>query len=63
MTDGRKLLLTRGIRGLADGVASIALASYLTHLGFGPFEVGAIITGTLLLVQFRAVATREDGVR
>ena len=48
MTDARKLLLTRGIRGLADGVASVALASYLTHLGFGPLEVGAIVTGTLL---------------
>jgi MFS family permease len=48
MTDARKLLLTRGIRGLADGVVSVALATYLTHLGFSAFEVGAIITGTLL---------------
>ena len=48
MTDARKLLLTRGIRGLADGVVSVALATYLTGLGFGPFEVGAIVTGTLL---------------
>jgi MFS family permease len=48
MTDARKLLLTRAIRGLADGVVSIALASYLTHLGFGAFEIGAIVTGTLL---------------
>jgi MFS family permease len=29
-------------------VVSIALATYLTGLGFGPIEVGAIITGTLL---------------
>ena len=48
MTDARKLLVTRGIRGLADGVVSVALATYLTHLGFSPFEVGAIVTGTLL---------------
>src|SRR3954454_2451052 len=48
MTDGRKLLLTRGIRGLADGVVSIVLATYLTHLGFSPFQVSAIVTGTLL---------------
>ncbi len=48
MTDARKLLLTRGIRGLADGVVSVALATYLTHLGFGAMEVGAIVTGTLL---------------
>ena len=48
MTDARKLLLTRAIRGLADGLVSVALAAYLTNLGFGPFAVGAIVTGTLL---------------
>src|SRR3954454_18646128 len=48
MTDEPKLLLTRGIRGLADGGVSIVLATYLTPLGFGAFEVSAIITGTLL---------------
>ena len=42
MTDGRKLLITRGIRGLVDGPVStsIALVSYLTNLGFSPFQVG-----------------------
>jgi len=48
MTDARKLLVTRGVRGLADGVTSVALATYLSHLGFSPLEVGAIVTGTLL---------------
>src|SRR6266700_3895044 len=48
VTDARKLFITRGIRGLVDGLVSIALASYLTALGFSPFEVGAIVTGTLL---------------
>jgi MFS family permease len=48
LTDGRRLLLTRAIRGLADGLVSVALAAYLTDLGFNPFEVGAIVTGTLL---------------
>lgn len=48
MTDARKLLATRAIRGLADGVVGVALATYLTSLGFNPFEVGATITGTLL---------------
>jgi MFS family permease len=48
MTDARKLLVTRAIRGLADGVVSVALAAYLTGLGFTPFQVGAIVTGTLL---------------
>src|SRR5215831_16739117 len=40
--------MTRAIRGLADGVVSVALAAYLTELGLGPFRVGAIVTGTLL---------------
>src|SRR5215831_644925 len=48
MSDARKLLLTRGIRGFADGVVSIALATYLTGLGMSAIEVGAIVTGTLL---------------
>jgi predicted MFS family arabinose efflux permease len=48
MTDARKLLFTRGVRGLADGIVSIVLASYLTGLGLSPFQVGAIVTGTLL---------------
>jgi MFS family permease len=48
MTDAHKLIATRTIRGLADGVVSIALATYLTRLGMSPFEVGAIVTGTLL---------------
>ncbi|HXI57902.1 MAG TPA: MFS transporter [Polyangia bacterium] len=48
MTDGRRLLITRAIRGLADGVVSVALASYLTDLGFSAFEVGVLVAGTLL---------------
>jgi len=48
VTDARRLYVTRGIRGLADGLVSIALASYLTGLGFRPFLVGAIVTSTLL---------------
>jgi MFS family permease len=48
VTDAGKLLTTRAIRGLADGVVSVALAAYLTGIGMSPFEVGAIVTGTLL---------------
>jgi MFS family permease len=48
VTDARKLLLTRAIRGVADGVVSVALVAYVTDLGMKPFEVGAIVTGTLL---------------
>jgi MFS family permease len=31
-----------------DGLVSVLLPGYLTRLGFTPFEVGAIVTGTLL---------------
>jgi MFS family permease len=48
MSDARKLLFTRGVRGLADGIVSITLATYLTGLGFDAFAVGALVTGTLL---------------
>jgi MFS family permease len=48
MSDARKLLFTRGVRGLADGIVSITLATYLTGLGFSAFAVGALVTGTLL---------------
>jgi MFS family permease len=46
--DARRLILARGVRGFADGAVSVLLASYLTHLGFTPFQVGAVVTGTLL---------------
>src|SRR3954471_7175955 len=42
------ILSTRAVRGFADGMASVLLASYLTRLGFAPVEVGAIVTATLL---------------
>jgi len=44
----RKLVVTRAMRGFADGAVSVLLASYLSELGYTPFEVGAIVTGTLL---------------
>jgi MFS family permease len=36
------------MRGLADGVVSVLLSDYLTALGYSPFQVGAIVTSTLL---------------
>jgi MFS family permease len=48
VTDERKLLLTRALRGVADGIVSVALVAYLTDLGFSAFQVSAIVTGTLL---------------
>jgi MFS family permease len=46
--DARLLLATRALRGFADGLVSVLLASYLTGLGFTPVQVGAVVTGTLL---------------
>ena len=48
MSDAGRLLLARSLRGFADGVVSVLLAAYLTHLGFAPLQVGAIVTATLL---------------
>ncbi len=44
----RRVVLGRGLRGFADGFVSVLLARYLTRLGFSPFQVGAIVTGTLI---------------
>ena len=46
--DARLLCATRALRGFADGLVSVLLASYLTGIGLSPFRVGAIIAGTLL---------------
>jgi predicted MFS family arabinose efflux permease len=41
------LLVSRAMRGWADGAVSVLLVGYLTRLGLSTFEVGAIVTGTL----------------
>ncbi len=46
--DGKLILATRALRGLADGAVSVILPSYLTEIGFSPLRVGAIVFGTLL---------------
>jgi len=46
--DAGWLVLTRALRALGDGAVSILLVSYLQLLGRNAFEVGAIVTGTLL---------------
>jgi MFS family permease len=42
------LLITRALRGFADGVVSVALAGYLSELGYTPTQIGAVVTSTLL---------------
>jgi MFS family permease len=46
--DGKRLLATRAMRGLADGAVSVLLPSYLTAIGFSSLRVGAIVFGTLI---------------
>lgn len=45
--DSRRLIVTRGLRGFADGLVSILLPSYLTALGFSAMQIGIILFGTL----------------
>lgn len=46
--DAHRIILARALRGFADGLVSVLLATYLVGLGFTPFQVGAIVTATLL---------------
>jgi len=46
--DGVRLLTSRALRGFADGAVSVLLPSYLTAIGFGSAQIGAIVFGTLL---------------
>src|SRR5688572_26782761 len=46
--EARLLIVARGLRGFADGVVSVLLASYLSDLGYSPSEIGVLITATLL---------------
>jgi MFS family permease len=42
------LLTARTLRGFADGFVSVLLVSYLSAIGFSAFEIGVIVTATLL---------------
>jgi MFS family permease len=44
----RPLILARAIRAFADGFAAVVLARYLQHIGFDGFEIGVLVTATLL---------------
>jgi MFS family permease len=47
-SDGKRLLATRALRGLADGAVSVLLPSYLIAIGFSSLRVSAIVFGTLI---------------
>jgi len=46
--NAKRLLIGKALRAIADGYVSILLAAYLLQLGLSPFQVGAVITATLL---------------
>lgn len=46
--DGRLILAARGIRTFAYGFQSVLLGVYLKDAGFAPWQVGAVLTATLL---------------
>ncbi len=44
----RPVIVARAIRAFADGFAAVLLARYLQHIGFDGFQIGVIVTSTLL---------------
>ncbi len=46
--DARRLVVTRALRGFADGLVSVLLPGYLIALGMSDFQVGAIAAGTMI---------------
>lgn len=46
--DARRIVRTRGLRALVDGLVAVILPGYLLAQGLDTFQVGAVITATLL---------------
>lgn len=65
--DSRRLIVTRALRGIGDGVVSVLLASYLTAIGLSATQIGVIIFATLfgsaLVTLWAGFATRTIGTR
>ena len=65
--DSRRLIVTRALRGFADGLVSILLPSYLTALGLSATQIGIILFGTLfgsaMVSLWAGFAARRFGCR
>lgn len=48
VSDARRVVAVRALRGFADGFISVLLADHLLRLGFSPLRVGVLVTGTLV---------------
>jgi MFS family permease len=46
--DGRLILAARAVRTFAYGFQSVLLGLYMSQVGFAPWQVGAVLTATLL---------------
>src|SRR5262245_6237129 len=47
-SDAARLVSARAVRGFADGMVSVYLGAYLRLLGLTTFQVGAVVTATLI---------------
>src|SRR5579863_4542449 len=65
--DSRRLIVTRGLRGIGDGIVSVLLPSYLSAVGLSPARIGGIVFATLfgsaLVTLWAGFATRRIGTR
>jgi MFS family permease len=57
------LISARGVRGFGDGLTALLLPAYLIAVGFGPAEVGALTTATLLGSAALTLAVSQLGWR
>jgi MFS family permease len=63
--DIRLLYIARGMRGFGDGFAIIILPAYLSAIGFGPTQIGFVVSASLLgtallTLAVGLVAARHD---
>jgi len=65
--DAKRAILARGLRAIGDGYVSIVLPAYLLGLGYDAFQIGALMTATLLgsasLVFLAGMITARFGER
>ena len=65
--DAKRAIFARGLRAIGDGFVSITLPAYLLSLGYNAFQIGALMTATLLgsaiLTFFAGMITARFGER
>jgi MFS family permease len=65
--DAKRAITAKGLRAIGDGYVSIVLPAYLLALGYDAFQIGALMTATLLgsasLVFLAGMITARFGER